>query len=340
MKVTAKGYENYEEVFNIPKGEKFKELDVNIKLKRKEQTVELEGDVVDEKGKPLKAKIEIINNATGEVIARTTADKLGKYLAKLKAGKNYGIVVSTDGYLFQSLNLDIPPDQDHMKLPPITLKKLQAGKNIVLNNIFFEFDKASLNPSSKPELDRVANVLKDNPSMKIEISGHTDNKGSATYNLKLSESRAKSVVDYLISNGIDKSHLTYKGYGFLKPIASNETEEGRQQNRRTEFKVTAIDENAQPTTSSETIPEIKNTTEQTTVITDTTKEIKTTPIPSTTSAQTPDSKLPAEFKSVDKNNDGKISADEIVGTIDGFFDGTNDFTTEKIHLLIDYFFEQ
>src|ERR1035437_7500385 len=115
MKVTAKGYETHEEVFNIPKGEKFKEMDVNIKLKRKEQLVAVEGDVTDEKGKSLKAKIEIINNATGEVIARTTADKLGKYLAKLKGGKNYGIVVSADGYLFQSLNFDVPPDKENMK---------------------------------------------------------------------------------------------------------------------------------------------------------------------------------------------------------------------------------
>lgn len=372
MKVTAKGYEDHEEVFNIPKGEKFKELDINIKLKRKEQTVELEGEVMDEKGKPLKAKIEIVNNATGEVIARTTADKLGKYLAKLKAGKNYGIVVSSDGYLFQSLNLDISPDKDHMKLPSITLKKIEAGKNIVLNNIFFDFDKASLSPSSKPELERVATVLKDNPSMKIEISGHTDNKGSAIYNLKLSESRAKSVVDFLSSTGIEKNRLTFKGYGFLKPIATNETEEGRQQNRRTEFKVMAIDENAvavssdEPSTEikntteqtavktetstgikdtteqtavkTETSTEIKNTTEQTAVKTETTTKNKTTS--TTASSTTSESKLPAEYKFVDKNNDGQISADEIVGVIDGFFDGTNDFTTEKITRLIDYFFEQ
>ena len=331
MKVTAKGYETHEEDFNVPKGEKFKELDVNIKLKRKEQLVSVEGDVTDEKGKGLKAKIEIINNATGEVIARTTADKLGKYLAKLKAGKNYGIVVSADGYLFQSLNIDIPPDKDHMKLPPITLKKIEAGKNIVLNNIFFDFGKATLSPSSKPELDRVATVLKDNPSMKIEISGHTDNKGSATFNVKLSEMRAKSVVDYLVTNGISSNRLTYKGYGLLKPIASNETEEGRQQNRRTEFKVTAIDENAQSTPSEIDDAQKLIGHSETKTKTETT---------TTTSTPPSNSNLPAEFQSADKNHDGKISADEIVTVIDGFFDGTNDFTTEKIHRLIDYFFEQ
>ena len=334
MKVTANGYYPHEEAFNIPKGEKFKELDVNIKLKRKEQFVDFEGAVVDENGKPLKAKIEIVNNATGEVILRTTADKLGKYASKFKAGKNYGMTISADGYLFESINLDIPPGKEKLKLPPIKLKKIEAGKNIVLNNIFFDFDKASLRPDSKPELERVVTVLKDNPSMKIEISGHTDNKGSATYNLKLSESRSKSVVDYLVSRGIERNRLTFKGYGFLKPIASNDTEEGRQQNRRTEFKVTEIDEKAVATSISQSETNT-NQAETETNTTNTTQETATTNTPAEKT-----SGLPPELKSADKNNDGKISADEIVSVIDGFFDGGNNFTTEKIHHLIEYFFEQ
>lgn len=345
MNVLAKGYYHDEGVFNIPRGEKFKELDVNIKLKRKEQVVELEGIVTDEKGKPLgNAKIEIINNATGEVIASTTADKLGKYLLKFKAGKNYGMTVSVNGYLFQSINLDIAPDKDKIKLPSISLKKIQAGKNIVLNNIFFDYDKALLRPDSKPELQRVAGVLQDNPSMKIEISGHSDNKGSATYNLTLSESRAKSVIDYLITTGIEKTRLSFKGYGFLKPIASNETEEGRQQNRRTEFKVVSIDENAIPVSSSETTPITMETqTEQTTTTTtDTTaaQTEQTTTTTQTSTQTTTESKLPPEIAAADENKDGKISANEIVAVIDGFFDGANDYTTEKIHHLIDFFFEQ
>jgi outer membrane protein OmpA-like peptidoglycan-associated protein len=111
---------------------------------------------------------------------------------------------------------------------------------MVLNNIFFDFDRSSLRADSKPELARVLAVLKQNPSMKIEISGHTDNKGSAAYNLKLSEARAKSVVDFLVSAGIDKNRLTYTGLGFSEPVASNDTEEGRQLNRRIEFKITSV----------------------------------------------------------------------------------------------------
>jgi outer membrane protein OmpA-like peptidoglycan-associated protein/tetratricopeptide (TPR) repeat protein/YHS domain-containing protein len=312
MNITADGYYAQQQNFNIPKGEKFKELEVNVIMKRKVQMVSIEGEITDENSKPLGATIEIINNATGEVILKTTADKLGKYLSKLQAGKNYGMVVSADGYLFESLNLDIPPDKDKMKLPPIRLKKIEAGKNIVLNNIFFDFDRATLRPDSKPELDRVAKVLKDNPSMKIELSGHTDSKGSATYNLKLSEARAKSVVDYLINSGIAKNSLAFKGYGFLKPIASNDTEAGRQQNRRTEFKVLEIDTNA--------------------------KVNFTSPKPEVTASAV--KKMPENVLKADKNNDGKISADEITLAIDGFFDGDNDFTVEKINGLIDFFFEQ
>jgi outer membrane protein OmpA-like peptidoglycan-associated protein/tetratricopeptide (TPR) repeat protein len=242
VKISAEGYEADEEVFNIPKGEKFKELDLRIELKLKETLVEVEGIVIDESGRILaEGNIEIINNSTEEVVARTVTDKSGKYRVKLKAGKNYGIVASEEGYLFQSLNIDIPADKDHMDLPSIKLKKIKAGSNMVLNNIFFDFDKASLRADSKSELARVLNLLKKNPGMKIEISGHTDNKGSAAYNQKLSEARAKSVIDFLISMEIEKQRLTYKGYGFTNPVASNDTEEGRQLNRRIEFKVTAID---------------------------------------------------------------------------------------------------
>ena len=147
--------------------------------------------------------------------------------------------------------------------------------------------------------------------MKIEISGHTDSKGSATYNLKLSEARAKSVVDFLIRSGIEPSRLSYKGYGFLKPIASNDTEEGRQQNRRTEFKVLAFDAASK---AGSVVP-------------------KSDPIPSV-------NKLPPEIALADKNNNGKISADEIIAIIDNFFDGDSNYTFEKINQLIDFFFEQ
>ncbi|NLA24820.1 MAG: OmpA family protein, partial [Bacteroidales bacterium] len=119
----------------------------------------------------------------------------------------------------------------------IYLQKIEVGTKVVLRNIFFDYDKASLRSESTAELDKLISVLEKEKSMKIEISGHTDNVGSSDYNKKLSQERAKSVVDYLISKGIDKNRLEYAGYGFDQPIADNDTEEGRQLNRRVEFKI-------------------------------------------------------------------------------------------------------
>ncbi len=121
-----------------------------------------------------------------------------------------------------------------IKLDSIDYK---VGNTIALENIFFEFDKATLLPSSMPELKKLIDIMTDYPYLKIEISGHTDNVGTDAYNEKLSQSRAKSVVDYLISKDVDPNRLSYKGYGSKKPIASNETDEGRSINRRVEFTV-------------------------------------------------------------------------------------------------------
>jgi len=112
-----------------------------------------------------------------------------------------------------------------------------VGAKIVLKNIFFDYAKATLRSESFAELDRLLKLLNDFPTMRIEISGHTDNQGSLTTNEKLSAARAKAVVDYLIAKGISASRLESAGYAFKQPIASNDTEEGRQQNRRVEFKV-------------------------------------------------------------------------------------------------------
>ena len=113
-----------------------------------------------------------------------------------------------------------------------------VGKTIILENIFFDFDKSVLLPQSYVELLKLTNLLKENPDMKIELSGHTDNKGKDKYNEKLSEERAKAVYMYLTNRGIDKKRLKYRGYGAKHPIADNKTEEGRAKNRRVEFTIT------------------------------------------------------------------------------------------------------
>ena len=192
--------------------------------------------------KPLEATIEIIDNQANQVIASFTSNSAtGKYLVSLPAGKNYGIAVKKDGYLFHSENFDIPNTAAFQQVEKdVELKKVAVGSKIILKNIFFDFDKATLRPESTNELQRLTKLLNDVPTMKIEISGHTDSKGANDYNLKLSDNRAKAVVDYLIKAGIPANRLVYRGYGEEQPIATNETDEGRQLNRRTEFKILSM----------------------------------------------------------------------------------------------------
>ena len=121
-----------------------------------------------------------------------------------------------------------------IKLDSIDYK---IGNTVTLENIFFEFDKATILPQSKPELKKLMDILSDYPYLTIQISGHTDNVGTDTYNQKLSEARAKSVVDYLVNEKVDATRLSYKGYGSSKPITSNDTDFGRSVNRRVEFTV-------------------------------------------------------------------------------------------------------
>jgi len=205
-----------------------------------EQNTILEGVILDEVSlTPIQATIEIMDNSKNELLASFESNSSnGAYLISLKPGKNYGITVSKSEYLFHSENFNIPDNAEARKIKKdILLKRLEVGTKIILNNIFFDFNKATLTDESIAELDRVYKLLEDTPTLKIEMSGHTDNIGSASYNQKLSEERAKAVVDYLVRKGISADRLTYKGYGMTQPVASNDTEDGRQQNRRTEFKV-------------------------------------------------------------------------------------------------------
>jgi outer membrane protein OmpA-like peptidoglycan-associated protein len=109
--------------------------------------------------------------------------------------------------------------------------------SVRINNIFFEYDKAILKPESFPELNRLVKMLKGIPGIKVEINGHTDNIGSADYNIELSEKRALSVINYLKENGLQDIEFIAKGYGKTVPVATNDTDEGRAQNRRVEFRI-------------------------------------------------------------------------------------------------------
>ncbi len=191
---------------------------------------------------PLVADIEIIDNEKNEVVSVIKSNSAtGKYMLSLPSGKNYGISVKSEGYLFHSENFNLPKSKGYQEITKnIALSKVDVGEKIVLKNIFFDTNKSSLRPESYPELRTLKKLLEAYPDMKVEIGGHTDNRGTLKYNTTLSESRAKAVVDYLINAGIENSRLEFKGYAYLQPIDTNDTDEGRQQNRRVEFKIISI----------------------------------------------------------------------------------------------------
>lgn len=197
------------------------------------------GKVTDEQtGEKIQAKIEISDIKTLQTTANNISLPDGSFEIVLLSGNNYAVEVEKDGYLFYSTNLEIPFSNDYQLIfKDIALKKASKGNKIVLKNVFFDSGKTKLRKESVPELNVLIKLLKENPMLKIEISGHSDNIGSAETNKKLSTERAKEVYNHLIMNGIPKERLRYAGYGKERPIADNGTESGRQENRRTEFEV-------------------------------------------------------------------------------------------------------
>lgn len=207
----------------------------------------------------LKSKVSIYDINTGEKYTETESDeKNGEFNASLLKGKKYKIVITAeDGH--ETIDYIDIPEAENKELsfskpyyfsnvvamsPDTILERINVGQRLgdrfVLRNVYFDFDKSTLRPESKTELDRLVMLLKAIPEMKIEISGHTDNYGSSNYNKRLSKNRAIAVVDYLTQHGIAASRLSHAGYGFDLPIATNETDAGRQLNRRAEFRITSL----------------------------------------------------------------------------------------------------
>jgi len=180
-----------------------------------------------------------INKDGSEHLLRTTlTDNKGDYYFQLEQGNKYKVSAEKSGYLSKKMEITTETILKSDSLPlNIGIKPIPKG-SIVISNIYYETAKAELKAESKNSLDKeLVNLLKDNPQLIIEVSSHTDDVGSNEYNQKLSQQRAESVVNYLINNNISKERMVAKGYGESKPIAPNTTPEGRQKNRRTEFKI-------------------------------------------------------------------------------------------------------
>jgi outer membrane protein OmpA-like peptidoglycan-associated protein len=206
---------------------------------RPAKTLWIKGKVFDKKtGKGLPSAVELTDLSTQEVLSKVQTDETGSYLVTLPVGKDYAFFVNRKGYLFFSENFSLsqksPDSTYNINIP---LQPIEANASIVLKNIFFDNNRYDLKEASIAELDKIVLLLRDNPTLKILISGHTDNVGKAQDNLALSNNRAQAVIKYLIEKGIEAPRLSFKGFGATQPVADNNTEEGRAANRRTELKV-------------------------------------------------------------------------------------------------------
>lgn len=206
-----------------------------------ESVTYIKGKVFDKNTrKTIKAEFELKDLTTGKSITKSYSDSTdGTFLICITPGKNYGLFVSAEKYMFYSenINLTLTNSQQKPYEKDIPLDKIMKGSRIILNNIFFETDSSNLKNNSQTELKKLISFMNINSSIKVEISGHTDNKGNSSHNLDLSNRRAKAVYEYLIKNSVKAERLSYKGFGQTMPIATNDTEEGRALNRRTEIKI-------------------------------------------------------------------------------------------------------
>ena len=190
---------------------------------------------------PLEADIDIIDLRTGKSHVKWISSSInGEFLICLPVNRDYAFNVSKENYLFRSENFSLSENKEYDPIAiTISLSPIAVDSIVVLKNIFFETAKYDLKDESLAELNKLISFLNKNKTIKIELSGHTDNVGDKKSNQILSKNRARSVYEYLVINNILKERLTYKGYGDTKPVVPNDSDEHRQMNRRTEFKVIA-----------------------------------------------------------------------------------------------------
>ncbi len=187
---------------------------------------------------PLAAGIELYDLKQNRLVSKVQSDSLtGEYLIVLPGGSEYGLYVTKKGYLFLSLNFSNKYAYEGAVVKDVTLTRAQKDALVVLNNLFFDVNEYALKEESLTELAEIVRFLNQNPDVRFEIAGHTDNTGTEQYNQELSQRRVNSVAEYLKNNRINLQRAQLRGYGSKKPLQSNDTDEGRQNNRRIEFKI-------------------------------------------------------------------------------------------------------
>ncbi len=234
-----KGYYSHEDNNDPGRKGRIYEFDVPEGSKVKYRTSHVFGKVFSEESrKPLKAQIELFDLTRDERVSLVSSDSVnGNYLIVLREGSSYALYVNRKGYLFKSLAFNYEADDFKPVELDIYLSPVKEGAVTVLKNIFFDLDKYELKDQSRTELKKVISFLTANPTVKIEITGHTDDTGDLSYNYTLSTKRAESVYQYLSSKGIPSNALSFRGYGPDRPVAENNSETNRQLNRRIEFRI-------------------------------------------------------------------------------------------------------
>ncbi len=242
---SAEGLTTITKPYTVAPGKEYSETGMTFIMKDvvlpKEElgTIGVTGVVTNGKKKVVKnVIINVVENTTQKQVGKYYTDSKGMYAFALERGRNYNISFEAPGYLFQSENINMPRAKIYSIVEKnITLQPDTSGSRIILKNLFFDVNKSIIRKESFVELDKLYKFLKGKPALKVEVAGYTDNKGNDKLNVNLSYNRAKAVVAYLVKKGIKESRLVPKGYGKEEPVASNDTEVGRQQNRRVEVKI-------------------------------------------------------------------------------------------------------
>jgi outer membrane protein OmpA-like peptidoglycan-associated protein len=205
---------------------------------RPERVILVSGKVLDKKtNKPVEANIYYEKLSTGENMGVARANPTtGEYKIALPANEKYGFRAEAKNYIAINENLDLTKLKDKVEeiSRNLILVPIEQGQTLVINNLFFDFAEHNLLPESYPELERLVKSMQENANMKIKIDGHTDNVGTHQANMELSTKRADAVKQFLVSKGVAENRIQTKGFGATKPIASNNTDEGRAKNRRVE----------------------------------------------------------------------------------------------------------
>lgn len=252
IKYEAPSFRPISKTINVLPGSAYQVIEKEIELQfinlgnKTSGTMALGGIITNEIGESIvDVQVVVKDNNTGELIdTYTTSSDVGYYYIVMDHGRNYNVSFEAPGYLFQSQNFDIPQKSNYVEIiKNIKLEHIQKGVKMVMNNIFFDANKSNLRKESTVELETVLNLVKKNPSLVIEISGHTDSQGKDVANSKLSLARAQAVVDFLSAKGAPAAQLIAKGYGKTQPIAPNKLKNGKpdkagmQKNRRVEMKI-------------------------------------------------------------------------------------------------------